>query len=180
MEVRYFEIPGLVEFVPRIFRDERGIFFESFRQEILVKAGINKTFVQDNQSFSHQNVLRGIHFQKKPNEQGKLVRVVLGKVLDVAVDLRPNSSTFGMYQSVILDSGINNMLYIPEGFGHGFLSLEDCILQYKCTSYYHPTSDSGIVWNDQDLNIQWGIQNPIISSKDAGLPTFQSFKQEMI
>jgi dTDP-4-dehydrorhamnose 3,5-epimerase len=180
MEVRYFTIPDLVEFIPKIFSDERGIFFESFRKEILHKQGIGKTFIQDNQSFSYKNVLRGIHFQKNPHEQGKLVRVVVGKALDVAVDLRPGSTTFGMYQSVILNSEINNMLYIPEGFGHGFLALEDCILQYKCTAYYHPSSDSGIVWNDPDLNIQWGIQNPIISPKDAGLQTFQSFRQEMV
>lgn len=180
MEIQYFKIPDLVEFIPKIFRDERGIFFESFRQEILEKQGIKKTFVQDNQSFSYKNVLRGIHFQKKPHEQGKLVRVVVGKALDVAVDLRSGSATFGMYQSVILDSEKNNMLYIPEGFGHGFLALEDCILQYKCTAYYHSSSDSGIAWNDPELNIQWGIQDPMISSKDADLPTFLSFKQEMI
>lgn len=180
MEVRYFTIPDLVEFIPKIFSDERGIFFESFRKEILEKQGIGKTFIQDNQSFSYKNVLRGIHFQKNPHEQGKLVRVVIGKALDVAVDLRPGSATFGMYQSVILNSEINNMLYIPEGFGHGFLALEDCILQYKCTAYYNPSSDSGIIWNDPDLNIQWGIQNPIISPKDAGLQTFQSFRQEMV
>jgi dTDP-4-dehydrorhamnose 3,5-epimerase len=180
MEIGHFKIPDLIEFIPRIFKDERGIFFESFRQDILQKEGINETFLQDNQSFSHKNVLRGIHFQKKPYEQGKLVRVVIGKVLDLAVDLRPESATFGMYQSVILDAERNNMLYIPPGFGHGFLSLEDCILQYKCTAYYHPGADSGIVWNDPDLNIQWGIQNPVISQKDAGLSTFQSFKEEMV
>jgi dTDP-4-dehydrorhamnose 3,5-epimerase len=176
MEVKHFEIPDLIEFIPRIFRDERGIFFESFRQEVLEKAGINRLFVQDNQSFSKKNVLRGIHFQQKPHEQGKFVRVVVGKALDVAVDLRPDSPTFKKYQSVILDAAINNMLFIPEGFGHGFLALEDCILQYKCTAYYHPASDSGIVWNDPELNIDWGIKNPILSLKDASLPSFQSFE----
>lgn len=180
MEVRYFTMDGIVEFIPRVYQDQRGSFFESFRDEQLHKEGIFRSFVQDNQSFSHKNVLRGIHFQKHPHEQGKLVRVVVGKALDVAVDLRPGSATFGMYQSVILDSEKNNMLYIPEGFGHGFLALDDCILQYKCTAYYHPSSDSGIVWNDPDLNIQWGIQNPVISPKDAGLQTFQSFRQEMV
>lgn len=180
MKVRYFDIDGIIEIIPRIYRDNRGSFFESFRQDILQKEGIHESFLQDNQSFSYKNVLRGIHFQKKSHEQGKLIRVVIGKVLDVAVDLRPHSRTLGMYQSVILDAERNNMLYIPEGFGHGFLSLEDSILQYKCTAYYHPASDSGIVWNDPDLNIQWGIRNPIISEKDAGLPTFQSFKQEII
>jgi dTDP-4-dehydrorhamnose 3,5-epimerase len=180
MKVRIFEIEGIVEFIPTIYQDERGTFFESFRDELLQKEGIDVSFVQDNQSFSYKNVLRGIHFQKKPHEQGKLVRVVTGIALDVAVDLRPESATFGRYLSVILDSKKNNMLYIPEGFGHGFLSLEDCILQYKCTGYYHPSSDSGIVWNDPDLNIRWGIQNPILSPKDAALSTFRSFKEEMV
>jgi len=180
MEVKHFKIQGIIEFIPKVFRDERGIFFESFRQDVLNQAGIYTSFVQDNQSYSNKNVLRGIHFQKKPHEQGKLVRVVVGKVLDVAVDLRPESPTFGMYQSVVLDADINNMLYIPEGFGHGFLALEDCILQYKCTAFYHPASDSGIVWNDPELNIQWEINNPTLSAKDAGLPSFQSFKQNMV
>jgi dTDP-4-dehydrorhamnose 3,5-epimerase len=177
MEVKLYDIPGVTEFIPRIFRDDRGIFFESFRQDILRKAGIDRSFVQDNQSFSKENVLRGIHFQRRPHEQGKLVRVVVGKVLDVAVDLRHDSDSFGMSQSVVLDAEINNMLYIPEGFGHGFLALEDSILQYKCTDYYHPASDSGIIWNDPELNIDWGIEDPILSAKDAGLPSFQSFKQ---
>ncbi|MBR9999088.1 MAG: dTDP-4-dehydrorhamnose 3,5-epimerase [Cyclobacteriaceae bacterium] len=180
MEVRYFDIKGLVEFIPKIFKDDRGSFFESFRQDVLLKEGITKPFVQDNQSFSYKNVLRGIHFQKKPHEQGKLIRVAYGKALDVAVDLRPDSATFGMSQNVILDAVNNNMFYIPEGFGHGFLALENCILQYKCTTYYHPPSDSGIIWNDPDLKIQWGIEEPLLSAKDAALHTFKSFKDKMI
>lgn len=180
MKHRKFTIKGLIEFNPRIFDDQRGNFFESYRQEMLEKLGLHSEFVQDNQSFSIKNVLRGIHFQAKPYEQAKLVRVVTGKVLDVAVDLRPDSETFGRHIATVLDSSRNNMLFIPEGFGHGFLALEDCILQYKCTEYYYPGYDKGIFWNDPDLKINWGITNPEISEKDAALPSFQSFKQNII
>lgn len=175
MEVKYFEIGGLFELVPDIIEDARGIFFESFRAETFSKLGINRPFIQDNHSFSHKNALRGIHFQLKPHEQGKLVRVTSGKAYDVAVDLRPGSDTFGKHISVILDSKQNNIFYIPEGFGHGFVALEDCILQYKCTSYYYAPSDTGIRWNDQDLKINWPVKNPILSKKDSELPSFKSF-----
>jgi len=179
MEIRHLDIPGLIEFIPVAYMDARGKFLETFRQDVLMKMGINITFVQDNQSFSKKDVLRGIHFQKTPYEQGKLVHVVSGSALDVAVDLRPESEFFGRYQSIILDSDLNNIFYIPEGFGHGFLALEDCILQYKCTKYYNPQADSGIVWNDPELKIKWGIKNPILSEKDAKLPPFKSFKLKM-
>jgi dTDP-4-dehydrorhamnose 3,5-epimerase len=172
MEIKYFDIDGPFEVIPDIFTDERGIFFESFRAE---KFGIDKVFIQDNHSFSYKNVLRGIHFQLNPYEQGKLVRVTYGKAYDVAVDLRPGSDTFGKYIAVILDSKQNNMFYIPEGFGHGFVAMENCILQYKCTSYYYAPSDTGIRWNDQDLKISWPIKNPILSKKDSELPSFKSF-----
>ncbi len=177
MEINYLRIPGLVEFIPRIIRDYRGIFFESYRKEILLKAGIDREFVQDNQSVSKKNVIRGIHLQLIPHAQGKLVRVVKGKGLDVAVDLRMGSGTFGEYEGIILDSERNNMLYIPEGFGHGFLAMEDTILTYKCTAYYQPSADTGIRWDDPDLNIDWGIDDPIVSDKDKNLPSFKSFKQ---
>jgi dTDP-4-dehydrorhamnose 3,5-epimerase len=175
MEIKYFDIGGPFEMVPDIFKDDRGIFFESFRAETFSKLGIDKAFIQDNHSFSYKNVLRGIHFQLNPHEQGKLVRVTYGKAYDVAVDLRPGSDTFGKYISVILDSKLNNMFYIPEGFGHGFVALEDCILQYKCTTYYHSPSDTGIRWDDRDLEIDWPVKNPILSKKDTELPSFKSF-----
>ena len=175
MEVKYFDIDGPFEVVPDIYTDERGIFYESFRAEAFSKLGIDKPFIQDNHSFSHKNVLRGIHFQLNPHEQGKLVRVTYGKAFDVAVDLRQGSDTFGKYISVVLDSKLNNMLYIPEGFGHGFIALEDCILQYKCTNYYYAPADTGIRWNDQDLKINWPVKNPILSKKDSELPSFKSF-----
>ena len=175
MEVKYFDIKGPFEVFPKTFQDQRGIFFESFRADFFSKLGIKSSFVQDNQSFSYKNVLRGIHFQLNPHEQGKLVRVTYGKAYDVAVDLRPGSETFGKYISVVLDSNLNNMFYIPEGFGHGFVAMEDCILQYKCTSYYYPPADTGICWNDQDLKINWPVKNPVLSKKDLELPSFKSF-----
>ncbi len=175
MEVKHFNISDTFEMVPDIFKDDRGIFFESFRAETFSKLGIKKPFIQDNHSFSYKNVLRGIHFQLNPYEQGKLVRVTYGKAYDVAVDLRPDSDTFGKYISVVLDSKLNNMFYIPEGFGHGFVALEDCILQYKCTAYYHAPADTGIRWDDQDLKISWPVENPILSKKDSELPSLKSF-----
>jgi dTDP-4-dehydrorhamnose 3,5-epimerase len=180
MEVNYFDIEGPFEVSPQIFKDERGIFLESFRAGFFSDLGAKKPFVQDNQSFSKKNVLRGIHFQLKPHEQGKLVKVAYGKAFDVAVDLRPASDTFGKHVSILLDSSKHNMLYIPEGFGHGFVALEDCILQYKCTSYYHPDSDTGLIWNDPDLKINWPVKNPILSKKDTKLTSFQSFKRRNI
>lgn len=166
--------------IPEVFRDGRGIFLESFRADVFSELGVKKPFIQDNYSFSWKNVLRGIHFQLKPHEQAKLVKVAAGKAFDIAVDLRKESDTFGEYISVILDSEIHNMLYIPEGFGHGFLALQDCILQYKCTSYYHPGSDTGIIWNDPDIDIEWPVKDPILSHKDARLTTLKSFIEDNI
>jgi dTDP-4-dehydrorhamnose 3,5-epimerase len=166
-------IEGLVEIIPRIFDDERGLFFESYNQNLFHENGIPSHFLQDNQSFSRKGVLRGLHFQKKPFEQGKLVRVITGKALDIAVDLRENSTTFGKYASFLLDSRLNNMVFVPEGFAHGFLALEDTIFAYKCTNFYNKAAESGIIWNDKDLNINWGITQPIISEKDLALPSFE-------
>jgi dTDP-4-dehydrorhamnose 3,5-epimerase len=180
MKINYFDIEGPFEVIPRILEDDRGIFFESFRAEDFSKLGLNKPFVQDNESFSKKNVLRGIHFQMKPHEQAKFIKVAYGKAFDVAVDLRPGSKTFGKSIAIVLDSNVHNMFYIPEGFGHGFLALQDCVLQYKCTAYYHPESDTGLRWNDPDLNIKWPIENPILSKKDKELPTLQSFIRNTI
>ena len=166
MEKRETSIKGLIEIFPKIFPDERGIFFESYSQKKLAEMGLNMTFVQDNMSKSKKGVLRGLHFQKKPYEQGKLVSVISGSVLDVAVDIRPDSSTFGQYETFILDGEKRNILYIPEGFAHGFLALEESILTYKCTKLYNKEAESGIIWNDKQLNINWGIDNPIVSEKD--------------
>jgi dTDP-4-dehydrorhamnose 3,5-epimerase len=174
MEFRKLSIKGLVEITPRLFRDERGFFFESYTKKKFEENGVGVSFVQDNQSLSAKNVLRGLHFQKAPYGQGKLVRVIKGKALDIAVDIRKDSPTFGKYESVILDADKCNMFYIPEGFAHGFLALEETVLVYKCTNYYNKASESGIIWNDPGLNIDWGVSNPIVSEKDQELSRLET------
>lgn len=172
MEIVQTGFDGLLELLPKKHCDQRGYFIETFRDSLIRSVGINDTFVQDNQSFSEKGVIRGLHFQIKPTPQAKLIRVVTGKVLDIAVDLRADSNTFGQYFQCFLDDIECKMLYIPEGFAHGFLALKKTILQYKCSSYYDPNAQRGILWNDPDLNIKWGIENPEISEKDKNLPQF--------
>jgi dTDP-4-dehydrorhamnose 3,5-epimerase len=174
LEFRTFPISGLIEITPTVFQDPRGYFFESFHQVRFESAGIHEQFVQDNQSFSKKGVLRGLHFQKEPYAQGKLVRVFSGRVYDVALDIRPDSPTFGQHQSLILDAEKNNLLYIPPGFAHGFLALEDSVFMYKCTQYYNKESEWGIAWNDPELGIDWGLENPLVSEKDMQLPNFKT------
>ncbi len=169
MQVRQTAIEGLIELIPRVFDDERGYFFESYNKPLFTSLGLPMEFVQDNQSFSIKGVLRGIHLQNPPYAQGKLVRVISGQVLDVAVDLREDSPTFGRHETFLLDARLANMAYIPEGFGHGFLALEDSVFSYKCTNVYHKAAETGILWNDPDLNIDWRISNPLVSDKDLQL-----------
>ena len=173
MEFRKTSIEGLIEIYPRVFEDARGFFFESYRQDLFTQNGIPFQFVQDNQSFSTAGVLRGLHFQNSPFAQGKLVRVITGKVIDVAVDIRPNSPTFGKYEKFILDATLQNMVYIPEGFAHGFAALENSIFSYKCTNNYNKASESGIIWNDPDLKIDWELAKPNVSEKDLELLTLE-------
>ena len=179
MQIRETTIAGLVEIFPRVFSDDRGMFFESFNKQVFEKHGLPVDFVQDNQSFSKKGVVRGLHFQKAPFAQGKLVRVISGRVLDVAVDIRPGSPTFGKYEIFELRSDINNIAYVPEGFAHGFVALEDTVFSYKCTNIYNKESESGILWNDPDLGIDWGVTDPIVSEKDEILPTFKSLFSEL-
>lgn len=161
------QIEGLFLIKPLLFKDDRGYFFESFQKEKLKAIGIDEEFVQDNESMSGKGVLRGLHFQKPPFAQGKLVRVVSGSVLDVAVDLRKGSKTYGKWESSVLSAANKLMMWIPEGFAHGFLVMEDdTIFQYKCTTYYDKESECGIIWNDPDLKIDWGIKKPLVSEKD--------------
>lgn len=175
MEIKYFDIEGPIEITPNIFKDERGYFFESYNNEIFKKLNIDTIFNQDNQSFSKKGVVRGLHLQKSPFEQAKLVRVLIGKVLDVAVDIRKESKTYGKYLMIELSSEKNNMLYIPEGFAHGYAVLEDSLFSYKCSNNYHKDSESGINPFDKTINIDWNIENPIISEKDLNLPYFGDF-----
>ena len=164
-------LEGLMVIEPKVFRDHRGYFFESYNRTEFVKNGIPADFVQDNQSFSNKGVLRGLHFQIPPFAQGKLVRVVKGAVLDVCVDIRKSSSTFGKYFSVELSDNNRKMLWIPAGFAHGFLTLEDdTLFLYKCTNVYDKNSEQGIRYNDPELNIQWNEKNPVLSEKDLELP----------
>jgi dTDP-4-dehydrorhamnose 3,5-epimerase len=169
-------IDGLIEITPRIFSDDRGYFFECWSQREYEEAGINLPFVQDNQSCSFRGVLRGLHFQKT-HPQGKLVRAIEGEVYDVAVDIRKGSSTFSKWHGVILSDKKQNQLYIPPGFAHGFLVLsETAVFSYKCTDFFYPNDEGGIVWNDPDIGIEWpdlGIEY-ILSDKDKLLPVISN------
>lgn len=166
MQINYFDIEGIIEIIPKKFEDNRGYFFESYNQNEFKKLNINDDFIQDNQSFSKKGVIRGLHLQKSPFEQAKLVKVLSGKVLDVAVDVRNNSKTYGQHIMIELSSEKNNMIYIPKGFAHGFITLEDTIFIYKCSNFYNKESEVTINPFDKDLNINWNINNPIISEKD--------------
>jgi len=162
---------------PSVFKDERGIFYETFNQKVFEKlTGLNIDFVQDNQSVSSKGVLRGLHFQHGEMAQAKLVRVVKGKVLDIVVDIRKNSETFGKSFSVVLDDLENLQLFVPKGFAHGFITLSDqSIFSYKCDNYYDKASESGIIYNDATLALDWHLPKDdfIISEKDLQLPPFQ-------
>jgi dTDP-4-dehydrorhamnose 3,5-epimerase len=174
MEISRFDVEGLVLINPKVFTDERGYFYESFNHEAFSKAGLETNFVQDNQSLSRKGTLRGLHFQNPPYAQGKLVRVVKGAVLDIAVDIRRNSPTYGRHVAVELTGNNKLMLWIPPGFAHGFITLEDdTLFLYKCTNLYHKDSESGIIWNDEELNIDWGNSKPIVSGKDLQLSSFR-------
>ncbi|QEN05624.1 dTDP-4-dehydrorhamnose 3,5-epimerase [Thiospirochaeta perfilievii] len=173
------EIEGLVIIEPRVFADGRGFFLETYKKSDFVKEGITEEFVQDNHSFSCKGVLRGVHLQKGASAQGKLVRCLAGAVWDVAVDLRPGSATFGKWFGIELSSENNIMFYIPPGFGHGFVTLEDNThFLYKCTHEYDPKNDSGIIWNDADLAIEWPLTDGLsFSDKDLVLQSFSKFKE---
>jgi dTDP-4-dehydrorhamnose 3,5-epimerase len=173
MNIRKTGIPDLYEIQPTVNLDHRGVFFESFREDLLRPYLGDARFVQDNQSYSKKGVLRGLHYQRAPYAQAKLVQVLSGRALDVVVDLRPTSATFGKVHQVILDADLRNMLFVPEGFAHGFLALDDCHFFYKCSSYYQKEAEAGIRWNDPQLAIDWqGVQHPIVSEKDDALPYF--------
>jgi dTDP-4-dehydrorhamnose 3,5-epimerase len=176
VEIEEKEIKGLIEIFPKVFGDQRGFFLETFNAPRYNEILRNIQFVQDNFSSSNKGVLRGLHFQNPPYSQGKLVQVITGSALDVAVDLRRNSETYGQHVKVLLSSEKRNQFWIPEGFAHGFLALEDnTIFSYKCTNYYNPQSEVTILWNDRNLKIDWQIDNPIISPKDKEGVLFKDF-----
>lgn len=164
-------IPEIILIEPKVFVDERGFFMEIYKRSDFVNHGIKEYFVQDNYSRSSKNVLRGLHYQKNPKAQGKLVKCISGRIFDVAVDIRKNSSTYGKWVSADLSSENNCMLYIPQGFAHGFVVLSDYAeILYKCTEEYSVENDRGIIWNDPDIKIKWPIENPILSEKDQKNP----------
>ena len=177
MRVITSAIPDVLIFEPKVFGDDRGYFFESFRQDLFDEHVGHVAFVQDNESKSGYGVLRGLHFQKPPFTQSKLVRVLYGSVLDVAVDLRLGSPWYGRHVACVLDAERKNMLWVPKGFAHGFLVLSrEAVFAYKCDNYYTPSHDAGIMWNDPSLGIKWQLpcEEIKVSGKDAGQPDFSS------
>jgi len=177
MQVIETGIQGLVILQPKVFKDARGYFLESYNQVSLKALGVDAEFVQDNQSMSNKGTIRGLHFQKPPHAQGKLVRVIKGAVLDVVVDIRKSSSTYGRTYSIELSEENFTQFYIPPGFAHGFEVLKDeTIFVYKCTDVYHPELEGGLPWNDADLAIQWHTQTPILSDKDQKYSVFSTFE----
>lgn len=172
-EFASLSIPGVILVTPRVFSDERGFFLETYKHADFAKAGIAETFSQDNHSRSLQGILRGLHYQKDPFAQGKLVRCIKGSIFDVAVDIRKGSPFFGKWVSAELNEDNQFMMYIPPGFAHGFLVLSaQAEVSYKCTIEYSPEHDRGIIWNDPDISIQWPASEPVLSHKDAEHPTF--------
>ncbi|MEX2008101.1 MAG: dTDP-4-dehydrorhamnose 3,5-epimerase [Candidatus Spechtbacterales bacterium] len=179
MQVEPTDIPDVLLITPQIFGDERGFFVETYNKKHYEEAGVAVDFVQDNLSKSKRGVLRGLHYQAPPFAQGKLVSVVQGRVLDVAVDIRTGSPTFGKHIAVELTDQTKQQLWIPEGFAHAFLTLEDdTIFAYKTTNFYAPDHDRGILWSDSDIGIDWPLNDPTLSEKDRVLPRLNTIHSE--
>jgi len=167
MEFIETKLKGVFVLKPKVFEDARGYFFESYNRNLFLQAGLDLNFVQDNQSLSQKGVLRGLHFQNNPHAQGKLVRVITGAVYDVAVDIRKSSPTYGQWFGQELTEENKWMMYIPEGFAHGFATLKDnTVFSYKCTNFYNKASEDCLLWNDPDIGITWNVENPLLSEKD--------------
>jgi len=179
LKVTKTEIPGLLVVQPDVFADSRGFFFESYNKKKYEEAGISNDFVQDNISKSRKGTVRGLHYQVGDKAQGKLCQVIEGEVLDVAVDIRFNSPTFGRYFSLNLNSETKSQLWIPAGFAHGFSVLSnEAIFSYKCTNYYSKAHERAILFNDQDLKIDWKIKEPIVSEKDLSAANFKNIEKD--
>ncbi len=175
------EIPALVLVEPQIFGDERGYFLEFYKHSDFLRAGIDEHFVQDNHSRSAKGVLRGLHYQKAPHAQGKLVRCLQGAIFDVAVDIRKGSPTYGKWVGWELSGENRQMLYVPAGFAHGFLTLrDDTEVLYKCTDEYSPADDRGIIWNDPDIAIRWQTADPQLSGKDKTHPRLRDADNDFV
>ncbi len=168
-------IPAVVLIEPKVFEDERGFFMETYKMPDFVTAGIKGNFVQENHSHSSKGVLRGLHYQNPPFAQGKLVRAIKGEIFDVSVDIRKGSPTWGKWVGVILSEENKNILYVPAGLAHGFCVLSEIAeVIYKTTNVYSAESEAGIIWNDDDLNIEWPVKEPILSEKDGKLPSLKN------
>jgi dTDP-4-dehydrorhamnose 3,5-epimerase len=180
MQIIQTGIEDLVEIIPAVYHDDRGWFYEFYKSDTFVNNGITYNFLQENQSFSRKGVIRGLHMQLPPYAQAKLVSVISGKVLDVVADLRPGSKTFGQVYYCELDAVRHNMLMVPEGFAHGFAALEDSVFFYKCSNLYNKELETGIVWSDPQLKIDWQVSEPIISEKDRKLPTLEELLRKSL
>lgn len=180
MNVEKTYIEGLLILTPKIFTDDRGFFLETYNENNYKSLGITEDFVQDNMSCSKKGVIRGLHFQRDPHGQGKLVFVPKGRVLDITVDIRPSSPTFGKYFAIELSSENKKQLFVPTGFLHGFVALDDdTLFSYKCTNNYNKESEAGVIWNDEDLAVNWGDGEKIISDKDGVLSTWKELKESL-
>lgn len=181
MQVTETDIPGLLVIEPQVFADERGFFLESYNRDRYREVGLSAEFVQDNLSLSKKGVLRGLHYQAPPFEQGKLVTVLRGSVLDVAVDIRFGSPTFGRHVAVELSVENHKQFWIPAGFAHAFLALEDdTLFAYKCTNLYSKEHDRGVLWNDPDIGIVWPVEAPLVSEKDQRQPLLKDIAREFV
>jgi len=176
MQIEHTPLAGVKLLIPRVFGDERGFFMETFNQRTAMEIGIPAEFVQDNHSYSQHGVLRGLHYQS-PTWQGKLVRVVEGEIYDVAVDIQPDSPTYGQWFGAYLSGDNKHQLYVPEGFAHGFcVTGNDAHVLYKCTALYVPEEDAGVLWNDPDIGIDWPVAEPILSEKDSAAPRLKDIR----
>jgi len=180
MNVKETILPGVLIVEPDVFADERGFFLETWSTTRYEQAGIPGPFVQDNVSLSGKGILRGLHFQH-PQSQGKLVQILSGEVVDVAVDVRAGSPTFGQWISEVLSGTNHRQMYIPPGLAHGYcVTSETALFSYKCTDFYNPATESGIIWNDPDLGIDWHVDEPLLSPKDAGYPRLKDISRDKL
>lgn len=180
-EFQPLAIPGLVLVQPKVFPDERGFFLEVYQFQDFFAAGIRKPFVQANHSLSRQGTLRGLHYQKRPLAQAKLVRVLKGEIYDVAVDLRKGSPWYGQHVALTLTAGQRQMFYIPEGFAHGFLTISaEAEVEYFCSEVYSPANERGVLFSDPDLGIRWPLKDPAVSVKDGAFPSLKNADHNFI
>lgn len=180
MNVKETKLPGVLVVEPDVFADKRGFFLETWSTARYEEAGIRGPFVQDNASFSRKGILRGLHFQH-PQSQGKLVQVLSGEVVDVAVDIRVDSPTFGQWISEVLSGTNHRQMYVPPGLAHGYcVTSETALFSYKCTDFYNPTTEGGIIWDDPDLGIDWHTDEPVLSPKDAGYPRLKDISRDKL